>query len=113
MLTQTKLDGDILLVQIEAPRLTASNSPAIRQAVFDVIAAGDTRLVLDLTKVVFVDSTGLGALVGILKQVGNRGELSICGIQSPVQQMFKLTRMDRVFRIFPDADAARAALENA
>ena len=110
MLKKNRYD-DLLLLTIETPRLTAANAPTFRQAVFEIVAAGDTRLVLDMKDVSFVDSTGLGALVGVLKQMGTRGELAICSLQRPVEQMFKLTRMDRVFRIFADADAARAAIE--
>ncbi|MBP0616494.1 STAS domain-containing protein [Jiella mangrovi] len=112
----TKIPGsgeDPAIFSLDAPRLTAANSPAFRQEMADLISAGATRVVLDLSPVAFIDSTGLGSLVAILKQIGSRGDLAICGVQPGVQQMFKLTRMDRVFRIYPNLAAASAALESA
>ncbi len=87
--------------------------PGSRLLLSNEIEAGRSRLVLDLGKVSFIDSTGLGALVGLLKRVGMRGELVVCGVQPSVEQMFRLTRMDRVFRIFRTADEAVAQLERA
>ena len=112
----TKIPGssdDPALLSVDAQRLTATNSPAFRQEMADLIAAGTSRVVLDLSPVAFIDSTGLGSLVSVLKQIGSRGDFAVCGVQPGVQQMFRLTRMDRVFRIYPDLAGAVAALENA
>jgi anti-sigma B factor antagonist len=67
-------------------------------------------MVLDLGAVSFIDSSGLGALVSSLKSMGKNGDLVICGAQSAVASMFKLTRMDKVFRMYPSAQEAASAL---
>jgi anti-sigma B factor antagonist len=66
--------------------------------------------VVDLGAVEFVDSSGLGALVALLKQLSGRGELVICGARETVMSMFKLTRLDKVFQIVATQDDAVAAL---
>ena len=58
------------------------------------IEAGHTRLVLDLSGVDFVDSSGLGAIVACLKRLGPRGDLAIAGARGAVSRLFTLTRMD-------------------
>jgi len=110
--TEEKAAG-ICVFTLDEMRLTASAAPGLKTALTNEIEAGRSRLVLDLGKVSFIDSTGLGALVGLLKRVGMRGELVVCGVQPAVEQMFRLTRMDRVFRIFRTADEAVAQLERA
>jgi anti-sigma B factor antagonist len=111
MIQITERPNGMTLVRIDDARLTAAIAPDFKQRMADAVEAGHNRLVLDLSRVTFIDSTGLGALVGVLKRIGNRGDLAVCGLQPAVQQMFKLTRMDRVFRIFPDAETALASLQ--
>ena len=96
-------------VAVVAPtvkRLDASVAPAFKQQVVQLVQAGEKRLVLDLAGVDFLDSSGLGALVSILKALGAQGTLAVCGARGPVLSLFQLTRMDKVFSI--DADRAAA-----
>lgn len=66
--------------------------------------------VVDLSEVGFIDSSGLGALVGFYKQVRiGEGDARLCGLQEGVAKIFELTRLDRVFGIHPDVDAAVVA----
>lgn len=113
MFTTEERGAGICVVSLDQMRLTAAAAPGLKAALTGEIEAGRSRLVLDLGKVSFIDSTGLGTLVGLLKRVGMRGELVVCGVQPAVEQMFRLTRMDRVFRIFQTADEAVAQLERA
>ena len=108
--SQVQSNG-ICVIRPEGDRLTALGANAFRQDVSHLIDGGSTRIVIDLSGVRFVDSSGLGAIVGLLKKVGNRGEVVVCGPGDAVRQMFRVTRMDRVFQIFPDPAAALAALD--
>jgi anti-sigma B factor antagonist len=49
-------------------------------------------------------------LTGVLKRIGHRGDLVVCGLNNDVTQMFKICRMDRVFKSYPDIDAAVLAM---
>jgi anti-sigma B factor antagonist len=57
-----------------------------------------------------VDSSGLGAMVSVFKLIGEDGEIVICGPSEAAMRMFKLTRMNRVFRIFEKEEEAVRAL---
>ena len=76
----------------------------------DWINQGNRRIVLDLSEVDFIDSSGLGAIVSSLKTLGNDGDLVICGIRETVMGLFKITRMNRVFQIFATESEAIEAL---
>lgn len=105
MLTFEDRDG-ILLARLQAERLDAVQVPAFRTTMTDQITAGQRRIILDLSAVDFVDSSGLGAIVLCLKQVGRSGAFVVVGAQGAVARLFKLTRLDRVIRLFPDLAAA-------
>lgn len=91
-------------------RLDASVAPAFKQQVVQLVQGGERRLVVDLAGVDFLDSSGLGALVSILKALGTQGSMAVCGAKGGVLSLFKLTRMDKVFAIDTDRRAAVARL---
>ncbi|HBT4718885.1 STAS domain-containing protein [Klebsiella quasipneumoniae] len=80
-------------------RLDASVASAFKQQVLEALDGQTKNLVLDLSHVDFIDSSCLGALVSILKSVSGQGELVLCSVNGTIQNLFKLTRMDRVFSI--------------
>ena len=67
-------------------------------------------IVLDMSDVTFIDSSGLGALIASLKIIGDDGELVLCGARDTVESMFKLTRMNKVFRMFGSPEEAVSSL---
>lgn len=99
-------ESGVAVVSATGKRLDASIAPAFKQAVVALVAAGDQRLVLDMGRVEFLDSSGLGAMVSILKAMGGRGALAVCNARGAVLSLFQLTRMDKVFLILPARDEA-------
>ena len=78
------------------------------------LEAGSTLLVLDLAAVEFVDSTGLlGDPLGVPPPPPRRGRPGARGCRKPVVELIQLTRLDRVLRLFANADEAVAALAQA
>jgi anti-sigma B factor antagonist len=104
--------GAVCVVELSFERLTAANSDSFRTDVLKLIESGQTRLVIDLTGVSMVDSSGIGAMVGLLKKVGSRGEIALCALSDNVKQIFRITRMDRVFKTFPDSAQALLAMDD-
>lgn len=88
-------------------RLTATGAPLLRTAVSDLVSGGSARIVVDMTDLQFVDSTGLGALVGALKSARVAGgDLRIAGVTDAVRTVLHLTNLDRVLRDFPTPESA-------
>ena len=100
--------GNLLVVTLQGKRLEAATATFFKSTIADFINNGANRIILDLSQVDFVDSSGLGSIVSILKTLGEEGELVLCGISQTVMSLFKLTRLDRIFRIYATADEAVA-----
>lgn len=112
MLFEEKKVGNVLVIEVLEPRLDARIAVDFKQQVIERIQKGEKTLLLSLKNVNFIDSSGLGAIVSCLKALGREGDLVISGVQDTVHSLFKLTRMDKVFRLFPGEVEALQALSN-
>lgn len=88
-------------------RLTATTVPQLRNAVDELVGDGRSRIVVDMAATEFVDSSGLGALIGGLKAARLAGgDLRIAGLTEPVRRVLKLTNLDRVLKDHPTPESA-------
>ncbi|MFD0463003.1 STAS domain-containing protein [Microvirga aerilata] len=69
----TDLRNNVLVVRVAEKRIDASKAPAFKDEMTKCIDSGQNQIVLDLSSVDFIDSSGLGALVSCLKRLGPRG----------------------------------------
>ncbi|MFT4262817.1 MAG: STAS domain-containing protein [Nocardioides sp.] len=84
-------------------------APRLRDKLTEIVDAGSYRVVVDLEKVDFLDSTGLGVLVGGLKKVRTHdGSLRIVCTNERLLKIFRITGLAKVFDIFPTSEAAVA-----
>lgn len=94
----------VLKPQVQA--LDASNSTVFKDRVRTRLAAG-AAILLDLQHVNFMDSSGLGALVWLLREVETQnGQVKLCCVNKPVQFLLEMVRMHRVFEIEPSVEQA-------
>ncbi len=98
-LTSTAKDG-IQVVTVDAERIDAAMAIQFKDDMRSTTDDGPARVILDLTKVNFVDSSGLGAIVAAMKQVGPNRKLDLASLSPMVGKVFRLTRMDTVFNIY-------------
>lgn len=97
---------DVHILQL-FDRIDASSSKDLKEIIQNKIEENKIRLLLDLSEVSFIDSSGLGMLITCLKTINNAGgQLKIASICNPVKTIFDTTRMDRVFEIFENNDDA-------
>lgn len=106
---EERKEGKVLVVKLRNKRLDAQIAMEFKQKMSDYIAKENFHVVLNISEVEFIDSSGLGAIVSALKLLGGRGDLVISGTQDSVMRMFKLTRMNKVFNMF---DTEREAVES-
>ena len=96
----------VLTVRGEIDVYTA---PRLRQGIVDLVDAGSTSIVVDMEKVDFLDSTGLGVLVEGLKRVRTRGgDLSIVVTQDKILKIFEITGLNKAFALHSSVDEALA-----
>lgn len=98
-----------LQVTVEANRIDASSAIQFKDRFREVVEDSSGPIVLDMSQVDFLDSSGLGAVVAALKLLGPDQNLALAGLTSTVEKVFRLTRMDSVFTIHPDAESAIGA----
>ncbi|MBK0397618.1 STAS domain-containing protein [Limibaculum sp. M0105] len=91
--------GGRCVVGLPGPRLDAAVAAEFKRGIVELIDTGADAIVLDFGAVGFIDSSGLGAVVGAYKHLGPRGKLEIACLSPAVRKVFALTRMDRVFTI--------------
>ena len=82
------------------------SAPQLREELHRVCEAGNSCIVVDLTGVSFIDSTGLGVLIGGLKRARARGSLSLVCPQHKVRRVFEITGLTNVFKIWNTVDEA-------
>lgn len=98
-----------LLITIGGENLDAGNSKAFKEAIQPHLDK-HPLVVLDLSALKFVDSSGLGALLSCLRTMNNReAQLKLIGLGKPVRALFELVRMHRIFAIYNSLDEALAA----
>ena len=85
-------------------------SPSVTASLNAMIEKKPRRLVVDLAEVSYIDSAGLAALIEAMQKVeAYGGKFLLAGLQETVRSIFEISRLDQVFRIFPDMDAAIAS----
>ena len=101
--------GRVAVIRVEEARLDASVAIAFKDRFRELAAAGTGPVILDLGRVDFLDSSGLGAVVAARKLLGPGRDLELAGLTPAVDKVMTLTRMDSVFPIHADLDAALAS----
>lgn len=102
-----------VIVSFPTDHLDAGNVKDFRAAIQLLAEANDT-LLLDMSGLAFVDSSGLGALLSCLRAMnGKRGQLHLFGMTKPVRALFELVRMHRIFSIYNSEQEALGELKAA
>lgn len=84
-------------------------SPVVTESLNAVIKKKPERIVIDLSRVTYIDSAGVAALILAMQEVEEYGgKFFLCGLQETLRSIFETLGLDRIFRIFPDVDAALA-----
>jgi len=98
--------GGVAVVSVNAEELDLSNVEEFKREVSNVLAE-TPRVVLDLSRVQFVDSNGCGSILWLLKQVTTAGgDLRLCGVNKPVRTVFEMIRLHRICEILPTREEA-------
>jgi anti-sigma B factor antagonist len=101
-----QLVGDVAVAMVPMEELDAGNAAEFKRDIAPVVDA-NAKLVLDLSRLRFVDSSGLGAFISCLRKLNAKGgDLKLCGMSRQVRAVFELVRMHRVFDIYGTSEEA-------
>jgi len=105
--TESPAKGDVFPLEGE---IDLHISPAVAISLQEIIARKPERLLVDLTRVSYVDSSALAVLIDAMQKVKKYGGFfGVVGMQESVRSIFEIARLDQVFRLFPTVEAADAA----
>ncbi len=104
----SKTTGATQVITVESDRIDAAMAIQFKEDMRRETETECDRVILDLAGVEFIDSSGLGAIVASMKQLGDGRRLDLSGLQPVVEKVFRLTRMDTVFKLFTTLDDALA-----
>lgn len=97
---QTETQDRFLVVRLEGD-VDAYSSSKIKDELLGLIDRGSSSMVVDVSKVPYMDSSGLGMLVTVLKNINKKhGVLRLTGLNEDLRNIFRLTRLDKVFQIY-------------
>jgi anti-sigma B factor antagonist len=95
----TRAEGDRTIVEVGG-EIDVYTAPTLREQLIDLVSQGHQHIVVDMERVEFLDSTGLGVLVGGLKRVrAQDGSLRLVCTQERILKIFRITGLEKVFPI--------------
>lgn len=99
-----------ILITVEDDHLDAGNSKDFKETIQPHLDS-NMLVIVDLSALKFVDSSGLGALLSCLRTMNNKeSQLKLIGLTKPVRALFELVRMHRIFSIYNSLDEALASI---
>ena len=101
-LRASEQDGVLVVAAMET-RIDAAGAIRFKDEMRALVQHPAPRVLLDLSRVTFLDSSGLGAVVAVMKMLGPDRKLELAGLTPLVKKVFRLTRMDSVFTIHAEA----------
>jgi len=107
--------GDVAIVDLAGRLTLGEGSGTIRNAIKDLIAKGEKKILLNLKDVGYIDSSGLGEMVGAYATVTNAGgEIKLLNTQAKIHDLLQVTKLYTVFADFSDeASATRSFASSA
>jgi anti-sigma B factor antagonist len=101
-----KTEEPLQIVTVLEERIDAAVALEFKETIRQMTENAPATIILDLSAVVFIDSSGLGAIVATMKHLAPERSLVLAGLTGPVDRVFRLTRMDSVFSLYPTLDHA-------
>ena len=110
MKTRTRQVDSITIVELSGRITLGEASAALRQTIGELVDKGNTKIVLNLGEVTYIDSSGIGGLVsGFNITRGQGGELKLVNVTKKVHDLLRMTKLDTLFDIKDDEATAIAA----
>jgi anti-anti-sigma factor len=101
------VDGDAHVIRLIG-EINLRNSPDIREALLGLLAERPQQLIIDLERVHYMDSSGVGTLVELKRRSEQGGaRFALAALQPRVRNLFQMTKLDLFFRIFSSVQEAR------
>ena len=107
MSVKEKIDGDIAIVSVSGNLMGGPETTAVHDKVREIVGKGHKKLVIDLGGVKWINSSGLGVLMGSMTTMKNaEGEMKLANVSDRIQSLFMITKLITIFETFDSTDKA-------
>lgn len=112
MSIKEKMYGDIAVLAIKGNLMGEPDTTGVRDKIYSLLQDDVKKIVLDLSKVKWVNSSGLGTLIAALTSVKNKGgEMKLASVTDKVESLFMITQLIKVFKTYENVDRAIASFK--
>ncbi|MEX1138135.1 MAG: STAS domain-containing protein [Bacteroidota bacterium] len=107
-----KMHGDVAVVALKGNLMGEPDTTDVREKIYGLLQDDVKKVVLDLGKVKWINSSGLGALIAAMTSVKNKGgDLRLANVTEKVESVFMITQLIKVFRTYETVDRAVASFK--
>lgn len=104
------IDNKLPVIELEG-EVDVYTAPQLKQQMINLLESGNKQMIIDLTKVEYLDSTALGVLIGGLKRMREMdGNMMLVCPSARIRRVFEITGLDKIFDIYNTADEAQEAV---
>lgn len=104
---QDRTEGDVVVITLEGEMVGGPDAALLSEKLRELLEQQKNRIVLDMTKVDWMNSSGLGILIGSLTTVRNSGgDLKLFNLSGKLQELLRITKLRCVFEVFDDVEGA-------
>jgi len=104
------IDNKLPVIELEG-EVDVYTAPQLKQQMINLLESGNKQMIIDLTKVEYLDSTALGVLIGGLKRMREMdGNMVLVCPSARIRRVFEITGLDKIFDIYNTADEAQEAV---
>ena len=102
-----KMHGDVAVVALRGNLMGEPDTTEVREKIYSLLQDDVKKIVLDLGKVKWINSSGLGSLIAAMTSVKNKGgEMRLANITEKVESIFMITQLIKVFKTYETVDRA-------
>ena len=107
MSVKEKFDGDVAILGVSGNLMGGPETTAVHDKVREIVGKGNKKLVIDLAKVKWINSSGLGVLMGSMTTMkNNEGEMKLANVSDRIQSLFMITKLITIFETYDSTDKA-------
>jgi anti-sigma B factor antagonist len=108
MNTSTMLVGNTKKITIHVEKFDVSNMKEIKKSIEREIGRKANNIVIDFSRVNFIDSSGLSVIIATFKKIKSmRGQLRLCGLKAQPLQLLKVTQLHKIFTVIDNCNSIR------
>lgn len=107
MSISTKVENGYMVIATGVERLDVVNMKEMKESMMEIVESGHHKIVVDLSSVSFVDSSGLSVIISLFKRLNTlQGEFKLCGLREQPNELLQITQLHKLITIVDSCDAA-------